>query len=410
MLRGFALVRGLTTAIGAHNIPSMVRHENSAFRRLRLLAGAERRVREVSADAASTAELINGLRAPFNDALGLSGMLLSATDPHTTTLGTATVVEHLPGAMSVPWMHNEFLEDDFNKFAELHRTRAPATTLHRATQGRPQLSPRHSLLHRPHGLGPELRTTFSLGDACWGVANLVREVHDEDFDEVTLDWLERLRPVIAAGIRRTTVTATHPGAGVPGVVNLDLTGSVVSMTADAGRMLADLWLCPFVEEHDYRLPGEAYMIATLTRARAEGRRRTPPPVTRLHGRSGRWLTIRGDCTLTADGEPSGIALVIEPSRPAEILPLMISAYGLTAREREVLIELSAGPTTGEIATRLLISEHTVRDHIKAILAKTGTKSRGELMSLLFDHHAHSAPTADRPSRKGLHGTPDGTQA
>lgn len=95
MLRGFALVRGLTTAIGAHNIPSMVRHENSAFRRLRLLAGAERHVREVSADAASTAELINGLRAPFNDALGLSGMLLSATDPHTTTLGTATVVEHL---------------------------------------------------------------------------------------------------------------------------------------------------------------------------------------------------------------------------------------------------------------------------------------------------------------------------
>ena len=123
-------------------------------------------------------------------------------------------------------------------------------------------------------------------------------------------------------------------------------------------------------------------------------------MTRLHGRSGRWLTIRGKYTLTADGEPSGIALVIEPSRPAEILPLMISAYGLTAREREVLIELSAGPTTGEIATRLLISEHTVRDHIKAILAKTGTKSRGELMSLLFDHHAHSAPTADRPSGKG----------
>ena len=55
------------------------------------------------------------------------------------------------------------------------------------------------------------------------------------------------------------------------MVNLDLTGSVLSMTADAGRMLADLWLCPFVEEHDYRLPGEAYMIATLTRARAEGR-------------------------------------------------------------------------------------------------------------------------------------------
>src|SRR5690606_30492029 len=79
---------------GTQTSRSLVRHDNTAFRRRRLLAIAERRVREASADAAGTAELINGLRAPFNDALGLSGMLLSATDPHTTALGTATVVEH----------------------------------------------------------------------------------------------------------------------------------------------------------------------------------------------------------------------------------------------------------------------------------------------------------------------------
>src|SRR5690554_2023088 len=90
-------------------------------------------------------------------------------------------------------------------------------------------------------------------------------------------------------------------------------------------------------------------------------------------------------TLTTDGELSGVVLVVEPSRPAEILPLVVASYGLTRREREVLGEMSNGQSTAEIAGQLFISEHTVRDHIKSILAKTGTSSRGELMSLLFQH-------------------------
>lgn len=366
----------------------MVHHDHFQFARRRgHLDRAERRIREICADATSTHELVDGLRGPLNDGLGLSGLLLSSTDPETTTLGTASIVEHLPEAMSAPWMHNEFLEDDFNKFAELHRTRATATTLHRATQGRPQLSPRYRELHQPHGFGPELRTTFSRGTACWGVANLVREAGEEDFDDDALAWLEGLRPVVAAGLQRTMATVTHPDheGHIPGVVSLDSTGAVVSMTIEARRMLADLWLCPFRSDGEYHLPGEAYMIATLARARANDRPQAPPPVTRLRGRSGRWLTIRSDCTLTADGELSGIVLVIELSRPAEILPLVVAAYGLTAREREVLAELSSGRTAGEVSARMFISEHTVRDHIKSILAKTGAASRGELMSLLFQH-------------------------
>lgn len=83
---------------------------------------AARRVHEVCADATSTAEVIDRLREPFNTALGFSGMLLSATDPDTTTLGTSTVVEHLPEEIAPGWMHNEFRVEDFNKFATLHRT------------------------------------------------------------------------------------------------------------------------------------------------------------------------------------------------------------------------------------------------------------------------------------------------
>lgn len=367
-------------------------HQYPGARRRRLLGNAQRRVMDVCAEATSTHELMAGLRAPLNDALGLAGLLLSATDPQTTTLGTGTVVEHLPEDMAGGWMHNEFFEDDFNKFTTLHRTGAAATTLHRATQGHPQLSPRHRALHRPHGLGPELRTTFSSDASCWGVANLVREAGDDDFDDEHLAWLEQLRPVVAAGIQRTTATSPPVDVddGTPGVICLDPAGAILSMTRSAHGLLADLWLCPFGEDGESRLPGEAYMIATLARARTAGFA-SPPAVTRLRGRTGRWLTLRGDCTLTVDGEVTGIVLVVQTSRPKEILPLLTVAHGLTAREREVLVELTSGFTAREIASRLFISAHTVRGHIKSILAKTGTASRSELMSVLFQHAPGVSP-------------------
>ncbi len=87
-----------------------------------------------------------------------------------------------------------------------------------------------------------------------------------------------------------------------------------------------------------------------------------------------------------------IVLVIEPSHPAELMPVLVASYDLTAREQEVLSQLAVGHATGEIADRLFISEHTVRDHIKSLLAKTGTSSRGELLSLRL--HRHSFPTAE----------------
>lgn len=353
---------------------------------------AARHIHELCADATSTAEIVDGLRGPLNRALGLSGMLLSATDPDTTALGTATVVEHLPEAIAAPWMENEFLVEDFNKFARLHRTGQGPTTLHRSSQGHPQLSPRFRELHEPHGLGAEMRVVFSRGATCLGVANLVRGADDDDFSDDELRWVQQLRPTIAAGLRRTAIMADDDardddGDALVGVLTLAPGGELVAMTGEAERLMADLWLCPFGAADSSRLPGEAFMVATLARARTDGRLKTPPPVTRLRGRSGRWLTMRGDCTVTPDGELAGIVLIIGPSRPAEILPMVLASYGLTPREQEVLGELADGRGTAEIAGRLFISEHTVRDHIKSILAKTGTGSRGELMSLLFQHRA-----------------------
>jgi DNA-binding NarL/FixJ family response regulator len=53
---------------------------------------------------------------------------------------------------------------------------------------------------------------------------------------------------------------------------------------------------------------------------------------------------------------------------------------LTDREREVLALLALGLPNKTIATRLAISEHTVKFHVGSILAKLGASSRSEALA------------------------------
>lgn len=58
------------------------------------------------------------------------------------------------------------------------------------------------------------------------------------------------------------------------------------------------------------------------------------------------------------------------------------AHALSARELEVLLLLDRHLGTDEIATRLFISEHTVRSHVKSLLGKLGVSSRREALERL----------------------------
>lgn len=50
----------------------------------------------------------------------------------------------------------------------------------------------------------------------------------------------------------------------------------------------------------------------------------------------------------------------------------------TKRELDVLRELTTGKSNGEIAQKLVISENTVKSHVRALLSKTGFSNRTEL--------------------------------
>jgi two-component system, NarL family, response regulator DesR len=54
---------------------------------------------------------------------------------------------------------------------------------------------------------------------------------------------------------------------------------------------------------------------------------------------------------------------------------------LSPREREILVACSEGLSTAEIATRVWLSEGTVRNRVSEILGKLGVRTRGEAVQL-----------------------------
>lgn len=74
-----------------------------------------------------------------------------------------------------------------------------------------------------------------------------------------------------------------------------------------------------------------------------------------------------------------------PQDIASRLALRDSYSALTPREIEVLKETARGKANKEIAETLAISKHTVKDHLKSILAKLHVSDRTEAVTSAVQH-------------------------
>jgi len=169
------------------------------------------------------------------------------------------------------------------------------------------------------------------------------------------------------------------------VLTLDDNLRTTSRTA-ASREWLDVLFAPAPEERG--VPASVYNVAAQLLA-AEAGIDDHAAFTRVHLADGFWLTLRaarlasdestGDASNSTHGRPS-VVVTVEEASAVERLELFARAFGLTAREDELLRLLAIGSDTRAMARQMSVAEHTMQDHLKSIFTKTGARDRITVLS------------------------------
>jgi DNA-binding CsgD family transcriptional regulator len=288
------------------------------------------------------------------------------------------------------FIENIYFEDDVLDYNWMARNRIPAMTLSEATGGKLERALRYREFNGPKGFGPGVRAVLTVSEKPWGGLCLVRGKDVEDFSEREVAFLRRISPHLGAGLRAATIRLeSHyesANGDAAGVLVLDQRGHVAQYTAVADRLLRELG-APKTGRWDRNgLPIAVWaVVGALRRVLGPETERAPSDIPCLHvrGRSGRWLTLQASLAETRDGNPSETVVVIAPASPGEVMLLSTTAYGLSAREKEVVKLVLRGCSTKQISRSLYISESTIQGHLSHIFEKVGVKSRRELLKRLF---------------------------
>ncbi len=304
------------------------------------------------------------------------------------------------------WLLHEYYQDDVNKLADVARSKRGIQTLHEATGGDPSSSPRW---HFNMTLGGDQELIAALrthAGEVWGALGLYREPGQPLFDDADLGFVQAVAPSLAEGARRALLVgeAVDPeGPDAPGLLVLSDDGKLESATPGVEHWLRAL---PDGDWDAGRLPSAVLAVAGRA-LRTAGQPDEPGQVavSRVLSQAGSWVVLHG--ASLGSGDARRVAVIVEPAHPVRIAPLLMSVYGLTVREQDVTRLVLQGNSTAEIAERLVVSAHTVQQHLKSVFDKTGVRSRRDLVGKVF--FAHYEPRlrdnerraiADQPLRGG----------
>lgn len=283
-----------------------------------------------------------------------------------------------------------YFEHALDQFKSMVRSRCPVVLLSESADGRLERTARYRELLRPLGLAHEMSGVFTAGGYMWGSMDLIREAGGADFKAREVALLRRIAPHLGNGLKTAALRARVPvecgGADIPGVITLDCRGRVTQHTPAAERWLRDLEdLDPEWREWA-RLPTAVRMVVVALRRALSpecDQDTESEPRLRARTRSGHWLTLYSSLTEATPERPSDTVIVIEPTKPEELLPFSMAAYGISVREEEVVKLVVCGLSTVQISRKLHISEYTVQNHLRSVFEKVGVRTRGELVKRLF---------------------------
>lgn len=296
-------------------------------------------------------------------------------DPE-TLLPCSGLAEHDFGPGVPRSLELEYSGDDFAAKHVLARRPDSAGSLSAETGGDLARSPRWDEIMRPVGIGDVAAVACRDDLGCWGWIEAYRDSTDRPFQADDLELLREVGPSLGSALRRS---ATYRGESdfvepsPPGVIVLDGNLKLVSWTAGA-RAWIDVFPAAKIFASLGMLPSVVYPAAAVARSPNA----TAGSHALLRAVDGRWVMV--EAALLEGRREGEIAVNLRAATPSETFDLLCRAYALSQREREVVAALVGGLDTRAVTERLLISRHTVQDHLKSVFEKIGIHSRRELLA------------------------------
>lgn len=310
---------------------------------------------------------------------------LATTDPASGLITGAMKTD--PGdSRDEDFARFEFELDDVNQFLEISRRSIPVGVLEADTGGRPEVSSRYrDFLIPQFSFGHEIRAAFVANRAVWGLIGVYRPAGARGFSADESDFVGQVTGSIAVGLRNgmvASVAESLASAVGPAMLVVDVDGEVHLSTPAAEQRIAELGGTRWGA-----LPMPLLSVLGAARQGTGGRSAVAPRA-RVRTPSGQWLVVHAAPLAARAGRQGDVALTIEEARPPDVIPLIVSAFGLTGRESEVAQLVLAGCDTNGIARRLSLSPWTVQDHLKSVFTKARVGNRRELSARIFyDHYA-----------------------
>jgi DNA-binding CsgD family transcriptional regulator len=268
-------------------------------------------------------------------------------------------------------------------FSELAVAEVPAAGVHLVHGGQVDRSARMEQFMRPNfGFGDEARLAFREGSRTWGAMALFRGTDEAPFSSESVEFLATLSGHFARGVRAGMLArladAPAPPASGPAVIIVGADGQVLQMSVGAEERLARLVTGDAAG--DPLSPVSALVGAARRYASGES---SAPPRARARAADGMWLVLHASPLTGVDGRAGEVVVTIEEARPPEIVALVVAAFDLTPRERDVTQLVLQGVDTKEIAATLHLSAYTVQDHLKSVFEKADVRSRRELIARIY---------------------------